>query len=225
MRMFGRYLRQVLGTGWGILFVVAGAISTCVTFVLIYKPKFALPYWIPGAISIAAWLIAPYRLYRQKQTQIEILTANQHRPRRAKITAFEERDSFYIRRSEPQGVTPKREAGIYLELSASIENKGERPATITSYGLRIDGVGEFPDVRPSPQSWVWGLKAQHALNNTSVVNSYIEVPAERLASHLKIPFMLDSIAPSEAHQLRCELTVRDTEGNTASAWLTAIERG
>ena len=91
MRMFGRYLRQVLSTGWGILFVLAGAVSTGVTFVLIYKPKFALSYWIPGAISIAAWLIAPYRLYRQQQTQIETLTENQQRPRHAQLKVIEER--------------------------------------------------------------------------------------------------------------------------------------
>src|SRR5437588_6511201 len=147
MRMFGRYLRQVLSTGWGILFVLAGAVSTGVTFVLIYKPKFALSYWIPGAISIAAWLIAPYRLYRQQQTQIETLTENQLRPRHAQLKLIEEQGSYYIRCSAPQDATPKREVGIYLELSASIENKGERPATITSYSLRIEGLGEFLDVR------------------------------------------------------------------------------
>jgi integral membrane sensor domain MASE1 len=63
VRTFGRYLREVLGTGWGILFVIAGAVSTSATFVLIYRPDFVLPYWVPGALSIAAWLIAPYRLY------------------------------------------------------------------------------------------------------------------------------------------------------------------
>lgn len=225
MKMFGRYLWQIFSTGWGILFLIAGTVSTCVTFVLIYKPGFALPYWIPGALSIAAWLIAPYRLYRQQQTQIEALTANQQRPRRAKLKVIEEQGSYYLRRSTPQGTTPKHEEGMYLELSVSIENKGERPATITNYSLRIEGVGEFPDIRPSPQSWVWGLKAQHSLNNTSVVKSHIEVPAERLASHQKIPFMLSAISPSDARQIRCELTVRDTEGNSASVWLNAIERG
>jgi hypothetical protein len=225
MRMFGRYLRQIFSTGWGTLFLIAGAISTCVTFVLIYKPGFALPYWVPGALSIAAWLVAPYRLYRHQQMQIEALTAGQQRQRRANLRVIEEQGSYYIRRSTPQGTTPKREMGMYLELSVSIENKGERSATITSYSLRIEGVGEFPDIRPSPQSWVWGLNAQHALNDKSMVSSYIEVPAERLASHQNIPFMLDAISPSDARQIRCELTVSDTEGNSASVWLNAIERG
>lgn len=225
MRMFGRYLWQIFNTGWGILFLIAGAISTSVTFVLIYKPGFSLPYWVPGALSIAAWLIAPYRLYRHQQVQIETLTASQLRQRRAKLSVIEERESYYIRLATPQGTAPRHETGMYLELSVSIENKGERPATITSYSLRIEGVGEFPDIRPSPQSWVWGVGAQHALNITSVVDSYIEVPAERLASHQNIPFMLNTISPPDARQIRCELTVRDTEGNSASVWLNAIQRG
>ena len=225
MKMFGRYLWQIFSTGWGILFLIAGAVSTCVTFVLIYKPGFALPYWIPAALSIAAWLIAPYRLYRQQQVQIETLTANQQRPRRAKLTVIEEQGSYYIRRATPQSTTPKREEGMYLELSISIENKGERPATITNYSLSIEGLGEFPDIHPSPQSWVWGLKAQHDLGKRSLVKSYIEVPAERLAPHQKIPFMLDAISPSGSRQIRCELTISDTEGNSASVWLNAIEQG
>src|SRR5207245_3979261 len=84
----------------------------------------------------------------------------------------------------------KREDGMYLELSISIENKGERPATITNYSLRIEGVGEFPDVRPEPQTWIWGLRAQHAIGSPNVVQSHIEVPAERLALQKKLPFML-----------------------------------
>jgi len=138
---------------------------------------------------------------------------------------IEEQNSYYIRRSTPQNVTPKREVGVFLELSVSIENKGERAATITGYSLHIDGVGDFSDVRPSPQNWVWGLKAQYQVNSSGAVASYIEVPAERLASNQKIPFMLDSVVPSDARQIRCELTVRDTEGNSASVWLTAVERG
>jgi hypothetical protein len=86
-------------------------------------------------------------------------------------------------------------------------------------------VGEFPDIRLSPQSWVWGLRAQHALDSKSVVNSYIEVPAERLASNQKLPFMLNAVSPSDTQQIRCELTVKDTEGNSASVRLDVIERG
>jgi len=222
--MFGRYLRQVLGTGWGVLFLIAGAVSTCVTFVLIYRPHFALPYWVPGAVSIAAWLIAPYRLYRRQQMQIETLAANQQRPRRSLLKLMEEEGSYYIRRSSGQDA-PRREAGIYLELSVSIENKGERPATITGYSLSVERVGDFHNVRPSPQNWVWGMTAQHALGNTGTVKSYIEVPAERLAPHQRIPFMLDAVAPLGAQQISCELIVTDTEGNSASVRVTAIERG
>ena len=223
MRAFLRYLGQLVSTAWGALFLIAGAISTAVTFVVIYRPRFALPYWVPGLISIVAWLVAPYRLHQQQQKTIEVLTATQQRPPRAQLKIFEERDSYFIRRSTSQ--SPKREVGFYLELSASIENKGNRTATITKYDLQIESVGEFPDVLPSPQTWIVGLRAQHSLGNSSVVRSYIEVPAERLAANLRIPFMLDSVVPEGVKQIRCELTARDTEGNRASAWITALERG
>jgi len=60
---------------------------------------------------------------------------------------------------------------------------------------------------------------------SEVVKNYIEVPAERLAQHLHIPFMLNDVPQSDARQIRCDLTVTDTEANSASATLTASERG
>src|SRR5208282_862015 len=107
----------------------------------------------------------------------------------------------------------------------SIENKGERAATITRYDLRIDGMGEFLGLRPEPRNYVLGRHAQHALIMSEMVKNYIEVPAERLAQHRHIPFMLNAVPPPDARQIRCELTVTDTEGNSASGQLNATERG
>jgi hypothetical protein len=225
MKMFLRYLCEVLNTGWGILFLIAGGVSTCVTFVLIYNPQFALPYWIPGAISIGAWLFAQYRLYDKQQQQIGVLTASQQQPRRAKLIVLEEQGSYFIRRSAPQNSTPRAEVGIYLELLVSIENKGERSAIITSYSLHIEEMGDFANLRPSPQSWVLGMRAQHAIDPKDAVKAYVEVPPEGLAAHQRIPFVLDALAPGSVTQIRCELTLKDTEGNSASTWLTAINRG
>jgi hypothetical protein len=225
VRTFGRYLWEIFGTGWGILLSIAGAISTCVTFVIIYRPAFGLPHWIPIALSMAFWLFAPYQLYRKQRARIEALEAQQQQRRRAMLVMIEESRSFYIRCFTPPGLLPKRETGMYLELWVSVENKGERAATITRYDLRIEGMGEFLDQRPAPQLYVLGRNAQHALNVSGVVKNYIEVPAERLAQHQHIPFMLDAVPPSDARQIRCELTVTDTEANSASAQLNVTERG
>jgi hypothetical protein len=138
---------------------------------------------------------------------------------------IQESGSFYIHCFTPSGITPKRETGMYLELWVSIENKGERPATISRYDLRIDGVGEFVGLRPTPHNYVQGRNAQHMLNMSEVVKNYIEVPAERLAAHQHIPFALNAAPPPDARQIQCELTVTDTEGNSASAQLNAAERG
>jgi hypothetical protein len=225
VRTFARYLKEVLGTGWGTVFLIAGAISTSVTFILIYQPRFVLPYWVPGAISIAAWLIAPYRLYQKQAGQIALLEEQQQQRRRAKLILIGEYGSFYIRCFTPPGISPKRETGMYLELVVSIENKGERPATITRYDLRIDGMGAFANQRPSPQNYILGQNAQHALNVSGAVKNYIEVPTERLAPHQRIPFMLHVAPPPDVRKLQCELTVSDTEGNSALASLEPFEQG
>jgi len=225
MRTFGRYLWSLVTTWWGAAFLLAGAISTSATFISIYWPGFTVPRWILGAISVIAWLVAPYRLYQRQQAQIENLTATQFRPRCANLKIIEERKSYFMRCSTPQAEVPRHEVGIYLELIVSVENKGDRASTITRYDLHIENVGDFSDVRPSPQTWIWGVRAQHPINAIGVVGSYIEVAAERLASHQRIPFMLDFVPQADAGQLRCELTVWDTEGNSASAWMTATQRG
>src|SRR5689334_7004556 len=104
MRHFLHYLKHVFSTAWGVLFLIAGAISTGVTFILMYRPGFAQPYWIPGAISIFAWLVAPYRLYEEQRTQIEAFTATQQRARRANLKIIEEQGSYFIRRSSGQTI-------------------------------------------------------------------------------------------------------------------------
>ena len=225
MRTFARYLREVFNTGWGTVFFIAGIISTSVTFILVYRPTFVLPYWVPGVISIAAWLIAPYRLYEKQIAQIGCLEEHQQQRRRAKLVLIGESGGFYIRCFTPPGITPKRETGIYLELIVSVENKGERPATITRYDLNIEGIGTFADQHPSPQNYVLGQNTQHALNVSGKVKNYIEVPAERLAVHQRIPFMLNFAPPPDVRKLHCELTVSDTEGNSALASLEPLEQG
>ncbi|SRR6266498_398641 len=224
MRAFGRYFRDLFGSAWGIGLFVAGAISTGVTFAVVYKPNFALPHWIPVAIAIVAWLLAPYKLYLKHRAEIAGLIASQQKPRRAKLLILPETGSYYIRRATNGS---GRDEGMYLEMRVSIENKGDRPATVNSYSLRIENVGEFRGVRPEPQTWIWGLRAQHALDKPGpeTVREYIEVPAERIAASKKLPFMLNNPAPADTRQIRCELTIGDTEGNTASAWIDVPEVG
>jgi hypothetical protein len=93
------------------------------------------------------------------------------------------------------------------------------------YDLQIEGVGQFKDLIPAPQRYVLGRAAQHALNISETVRNYIEVPAERLAPHQHIPFMLNAGPTVDSRQIRCELAVTDSEGNSASVWLNASERG
>jgi hypothetical protein len=219
--MFLTYVRAVASTSWGVFFLLAGTVSTACTFVLIYNPRFVLPYWVPAALSILAWLLAPYRLYQQQEKRLHAVTS---KPRRAQLVVLDEQGSFFIRCFTPAGSTPRTEIGAYVELHISVENKGDRASTITNYELRIDGIGVWPGLKPAPQSYIWGRNAQHGLDPKSAVASYLEVPAERLADHKKLPFLLPEAVPTAARSLNCTLVIRDTEGNEARVDLTATER-
>ena len=223
MRIFVRYLRAVFSTAWGVLFVIAGVLSTVVTFVLIYRPHFVLPYWVPAVLSIVAWLMAPYRLYQEQRNRIEALEAFNQKQRRAELVLIEETGSFYIRCFTPAGMTPKRETGIYLELCVSVENKGERSSTINHYDLRIEELGEFKAQRPSPQSYVLCRTSQYGLNISERVKNYIEVQAERIAPNQRIPFMLNMPLATSDRQIHCQLDIGDSEGNSATIQLVVTE--
>ena len=196
------------------------------TFVAIYAPWFHLPRWIPFAIALATFLFAPLRLYLQQEQRIEQLQSRIEQPRRARLMLKEEDGGFFIRMCDrPQGV----EVGLYVEPHMTIENKGPRTATIESYDIRFPEVAQIQaleKIQPSPFSMVPGAMANHSVGNSNYyVRGYVEVGGERLIGPLQIPFAVYSALPEKLHPLKCEFTVRDTEGNTASATLNLHQRG
>jgi len=221
-----RYLRALFGSAWGTAFLIAGSISTAMTFVAIYMPEYHLPRWIPIGIAVAAFLFAPLRLYMQQEQRIEQLQSRIEQPRRARLVLKEEEGSSFIRMCDrPQGA----EVGLYVEPHVTIENKGPRTATIESYDIRFPEVPQIQTlkkVQPRPFSMVPGTMANHSVGNgNNYVRGYVEVGGERLIGPLQIPFAVYSALPEKLHPLKCELTVRDTEGNTASATLNLHQRG
>ena len=85
--MFVRYLRALFGTAWGTALLIAGFISTAMTFVAVYVPEFHLPRWILIAIALAAFLFAPSRLYAQQAQQIAQLELERREFERAREQA------------------------------------------------------------------------------------------------------------------------------------------
>jgi hypothetical protein len=76
-------------SAWGITFLIAGFISTAMTFVAIYVPEYHLPRWILIAIAVAAFLSAPMRLYIEQERRIVELGARIEPPRRAQLVLKE----------------------------------------------------------------------------------------------------------------------------------------
>jgi hypothetical protein len=88
MRTFGKFLRELLATWWGRVFLFLGVVSTATTYVASFYPGFVLPRWMLLAISIVSWVIAPYDLYRRQRALIE-------KHGKAELVVYPESDSRY----------------------------------------------------------------------------------------------------------------------------------
>ena len=231
--MFVRYLRGLFGNAWGLAFLLAGFISTAMTFVALYYPAFHLPHWILTAIAIVAFLLAPFRLYALQQKKMAALESSVQPPRKAVLVLKPEGVGFYLRVIDDH--TSRKVVGLYVEPRVTIENKGIRNAVIESYDLSFPELQEIEaqsNVKPQPKEGVLlpALIANHGLGGGSdYVRSYVDVPAEKLVGPLRIPLWVPGSIPKQLHEtgrnLQCELTVRDTEGNTASASMALSQRG
>jgi hypothetical protein len=229
-----RYLRALFGTALGRALFIAGFISTAMTYVSVYVPQYHLPRWILIAIAVAAFLFAPVRLYIEQEKRIAELDARVAQPRRAQLILKAEGVGFYLRIVEAH--TRTKPIALYLEPRISIENKGTRNSAIESFDLRFPDLPELQaqsNVRPQrfrESDFVPAMIANHSLGGgDDYVRGYFDVPAERLVGPLRIPFVIEGALPSQLYEsgrnLNCELTVRDTEGNTATTLVPLHQRG
>ncbi len=233
--MFFRYLRDLFGNAWGVALLLAGFISTAMTFVALYYPAFHLPRWILTAVAVVAFLLAPFRLYAIQEKRIAALRSHVQLTRKANLLLKPEGVGFYLRVVDD--VTNRRKVvALYLEPRISIENKGSRNAVIEAYDLKFPDLQEIREqinVKPHPfreSDFVPALNANHGFpGGNDYVRGYVDVPAERLVGPLRIPFLIEGSIPAQLYEkdknLQCVLTVRDTEGNTASASVALYQRG
>jgi hypothetical protein len=228
-----RYLRALFGSAWGTAFLIAGFISTIMTFVAIYVPEFHLPRWIPIGIAVAAFLFAPLRLYVQMEKRLAALQSSIQPPRKAELVLKPDGTGLYLRVVDDH--TNRKVIALYLEPRVTVENKGIRNAVIESYDVSFPDLPEIPlqtNIKPHPleNTFVPALNANHGLGGgNDYVRSYVDVPAEKLVGPLRIPFLIHGSIPPPLYEkdrnLQCSLTVRDTEGNTASALVNLYQKG
>jgi hypothetical protein len=210
--------------------VFAGFVSTVMTYVSLYLPQYHLPRWILIAIAIAAFLFAPVRLYIEQEKRIAELGTRIEQPRRAQLILRAEGGLFIIIANQ-YSHSERRAAGLYVELRFAVENKGQRTSTIESYDIRFPVTLEIRSsehIKPNPVTQVSGLNATHMVGAIDdFVGGYIEVLPERVAGPVRVPFMIYSELPdlTKLMGLKCEVTVHDTEGNSASALFLLNHRG
>jgi len=215
--MLIKYIKALFGSWLTSALVVAGLISTAMTFVPIYIRNFSLTKQALIGIAIAAWVVASYRVFALQQRVIESLEQNR---RRALLKLKEESGSFYLRSCDLSG-----QVGAVVELHLSIENKGDRPSTIESYDVEVQPFETIQDVKPFTDNRVSMPNGTYMLNQDSnLIRNYVEVPSERLAGPLFLRFYLPHVISPEARSLECGLIVRDTENNQATIRIQACQR-
>lgn len=72
-KMIIDYIRQLFSTWWGRLWLLLSLGSTVATYAVAFRPDFIVYRWIPFSLSVLAWTIAPFDVYRRQQAEIQHL--------------------------------------------------------------------------------------------------------------------------------------------------------
>jgi hypothetical protein len=123
--------------------------------------------------------------------------------------------------------------GFHIQLDLSIENKGNRMSSIKRFGLALADFGKgYPEIKPYFTQTVAGRNCNFALNRTDFFSpeEYIRIPGESVAGPKLLAFQILDLSLDNFGEvafvgdretrifppIHCELTVTDTEGNSAS---------
>jgi hypothetical protein len=214
-----RFVAELFGSWWGRCWVGLAAISTLSTFIPLFVRGFTLPRWILFVVSVAAWIIAPFDLYRKKLNEIDGLKAQLRAvpTRRSRLVLHSQERCRFYRQVDPNDRT--RVLGVYFEICLAIENTGNRNSVINRYDLEIQESGRrYPGLHLQPRNSIQARNAQYAGLRQDFFNvgDVIRVPPEDAIGPGVLPLWISENV-SEIATLTCRLTITDTEGSTATA--------
>jgi len=214
-----RFIAELFGSWWGRCWVGLAAISTSSTFIPLYVPGFALPRWILFVVSLAAWIIAPFDLYRKKLNEIDALNAQIRvgQARRSNLVIHPQERCRFYRQVDPND--RNRVLGVYFEICLAVENTGNRNSVINRYDLDIQESGRrYAGLHLQRRNSIQARNAQYAGLRQDFFNTgdVIRVPPEDAVGPGVLPLWISENVP-EIATLTCRLTITDTEGSTATA--------
>ena len=140
MRRFLDFTRELLATWWGRFWALLGAGSLLATYIASFVPGFVVPRWVPAVISLVAWLLAPFDLYRRQRRQIEGLS---NAVAQAEVKPAQARESgprIFLCYDLPEEAKKFPGLGITQE-QLIVENTGE----VEAYDVQVEDVALEPD--------------------------------------------------------------------------------
>jgi hypothetical protein len=225
MRTFGRFLKELFSSWWGIAWVALSVISTILSYAFTFSSHLKVYWWIPPGVSLIAWFLAPFDLYRRKQQEIKRLRAKVETKgkRLAELVIHPASRSKYYVEVEP--TNRSRVRGVYVLLQLTVENKGETNSVVREFGLQLQDTGKnYSHLQPDPRSQIQASTTLFAgLGNDYIVdrqnNLVVQAGNVRTGS---LPFFLNDSSQINRSKSRCilTLTLTDTAGIQAQADFT-----
>ena len=218
-----RFIRELFGSWWARSWVALAAVSTLTTFIPLYVHGFTLPRWILLVVSLVAWILAPFDLYRKKVSEIDRLRAavDAIPVRRACLVIHPQPGSRFYRQIDQS----RSVVGVYIEVCLVIENTGTRNSVINRYDLLIRESGQrYSRLHPEPRGSIQSVRALHAGLRRDILPSgdIIRVPPEDAAGPGIIPLWIGGNVPDQPH-LACTLILTDSESNSATSDFSIAE--
>jgi hypothetical protein len=209
------YIRRVCRHWWFLLVEVV--LVTTDALERYYGIWIIFPLWSKIVIGVGVLFIAQYLTYRELAIEKENLQA-----KKPALAIYPQAGAaFYVHIGED-----RRTLGAYLELPITVQNDGDINSIIRRLDLLIRETGEsLNDVKTSPRNMVLTRRAQHMLRQNWIApDDTILVGAHNCKSGL-FPVYITSVIGDEVDLLHVRLTIRDTEGSTATAEIALTRVG
>ncbi|HEY6371052.1 MAG TPA: hypothetical protein VIX37_10765 [Candidatus Sulfotelmatobacter sp.] len=168
------------------------------------------------ALSLVAWFLAPFDLYRRKQKEIEGLgkELEEQKQRRPHLVVYPEAGSKYYTEIDRSS---KKVRGIYIDLRLTLENRGGANSIIRRFELYVQETRRrYDELQPSGRDSILTPYTQYTGLKTDWigVNGTVVVKAENVLAG-SLPLYLNETEPPKTRELHCTLTLTDSVGTQA----------
>lgn len=180
----------------------------------IYFSKFTLPSWVSTLILLAALLLGACDVYKQ---------TTHPDTGQPKLVIHPFPGSRYIPHADRNDRS--RILGTFIELHLAVENKGDRNSNINRCDLFIRELDKtYPDIKPQQKSGIQGKKSFYSIGQDWLMpRGVLTVESQKMTEPKKLLFYLSERIPSGHLQIRCTLTLCDTDGKKVSGDFELLE--